>query len=177
VASLTLDTKGWVRGLANLQANAPAAIARALNRSVTSANVVMVRAVATDLALRQSDVKERISVRNASPAHLVAQLIATGKRIPLIKFNARERRGRGVTARLPGGQGSYPRAFIATMSSGHRGVFVRKGKPRLPIAELFGPSIPHVFQKHIPQGLARGLEQLAKNLVSEMRFALRRSAG
>jgi hypothetical protein len=34
-----------------------------------------------------------------------------------------------------------------------------------------------VFQKHIPQGLARGLEQLGKNLVSEMRFALRRSAG
>ena len=29
-------------------------------------------------------------------------------------------------------------AFIATMKSGHRGVFVRKDKQRLPIRELFG---------------------------------------
>lgn len=176
-STLTLDTTGWVRGLGRLEANAPAAIARALNRSATSANVVMVRAIAQDLGLKQGDVKDRIAIRSASPSDLRAQLIATGARIPLIKFNARERLGRGVTARLPGGRGQYPSAFIATMRSGHRGVFVRKGRPRLPIAELFGPSIPRVFEKFIPVGTARALEQLAKNLVSEMRFALRRSAG
>jgi hypothetical protein len=176
MTTLTLDTAGWVRGLERLQANAPAAIARALNRSATSANVVMVRGVAQDLGLRQADVKPFIAIRSATPGDLRAQIIASGARIPLIKFNARDRRGRGVTARLPGGAGIYPHAFIATMRSGHRGVFTRRGRPRLPIVELFGPSIPRVFEKLIPLGTARALEQLAKNLVSEMRFALRRSA-
>jgi hypothetical protein len=94
-------------------------------------------------------------------------------------------KGRGVTARFPGGQGSYPHAFIATVGHGHRGVFMRKNalarkssgawSLNLPIFELRGPSLPHVFRKYIPVGLARGQEQLAKNLASEFKYALSRS--
>jgi len=37
-----------------------------------------------------------------------------------------------------------PHAFIPTMESGHKEVFVRMGKKRLPIEEWAGPSIPEL---------------------------------
>ncbi len=64
------------------------------------------------------------------------------------------------------------------MKSGHRGVYTRGnkanplGRARLPIRELFGPSIAHVFERNVAIGLARGQEQLAKNLRSEFRYVL-----
>jgi hypothetical protein len=178
VASVSLNFKSssWAKGVRNLQERAPKAIARALNRSATSAEVVMVRSIAQDMALKQGDVRRYVYVRQATPTTLRATISASGSRVPLIMFNARERRGRGVTARLPGGAGQYPHAFIATMTSGHRGVFTRTSKARLPIAELHGPSIPWVFIKFLATGVARAEEQLLKNIVHELRFALRESA-
>ena len=58
----------------------------------------------------------------------------------------------------------------------HRGVFERRTRKRLPIRELFGPSLPHVFAKFIPEALKRGEESLVKNLQSELRFALSQGA-
>ena len=159
----------------------PAAIARALNRSIESAKTAMNRAIAQDMGLKVSTVSDLIRVERATEDQRVARLYASFKRIPLIDFNARgpepsRGKGRGVTARMPGGLGRYPNAFIATMRSGHRGVFTRRSAAgRLPIAELRGPSIGHVFVKHKAIGEARGQEQLAKNLASEFRFALSRT--
>jgi hypothetical protein len=62
------------------------------------------------------------------------------------------------------------------MRSGHRGVFQRSGTKRLPIYELFGPSIARVFEKLIPVGEARRTEVLLKNLRHEVEFALSKSA-
>jgi hypothetical protein len=164
------------RNLEGLTAKAPQAIARALNRSIDSAKTVMVREVSQDLKLKSGDVRNRILVNDATATHHVAQLRASARRIPLIDFGARQTQ-RGVTAKLSGGRTRYPHAFIATVGSGrHTGVFQRKGNPRLPIRELFGPSIARVFLKHVDVGLARGQEQLVKNLQSEIRFALRRTA-
>lgn len=182
VVSLSFNTKQAERAFRALRANAKPAIARALNRSIGSASTVMVRGMSKDLGLKSSDVRDQLKRTEASPTSLLARLRATGKRIPLIQFRAKgpepsRGRGRGVTARLPGGAGRYPHAFIATMKSGHRGVFARRGTGgRLPVAELRGPSLPHVFVKFRPDGLARGLEQLVKNLRSELRFAVRKSA-
>jgi hypothetical protein len=147
----------------------------------------MVRVVAGDLGVKQGVVKDRIRVELANPDRLRARLYANAKRIPLIDFGAKgpepsRGRGRGVTVKTGGSRKTIPDAFIATMRSGHRGVFQRVGEggrrgPRpghsqLPIRELFGPSIWQVFKKYENVGLARGREQLIKNLQSEFRFAL-----
>jgi hypothetical protein len=138
----------------------------------------MVRVVASDMGLKAGDVRERIWKTDARADRPHATLFASPTRVPLIDFSARETRstrgkGRGVTAKMPGGAGKYPHAFIATMRSGHRGVFQRQGRGRFPIYELTGVSIVFVFAKHVAVGLARGEEQLIKNLQSELRFALR----
>lgn len=164
-----------------IAAQAPVAAARALNKSLTTARAVMARNISSDVGLKVGVVKEQIRTEAATKDTLTARLTVSGARMPLIDFHARgpepsRGRGRGVTARLKGGKGRYPHAFIATMRSGHRGVFQRVRRSRLPITELHGPSLPMVFQKHIPAGLEAGHTALAKNLQSELNFELRRIA-
>jgi len=174
--------------VAKLRARAVPAQVRALNRAIGSSNTAMVRVIAGDLGVKQGVVKERIRVELATPARLRARLYANAKRIPLIDLGAKgpepsRGRGRGVTVKGASGRRTIPNAFIATMRSGHRGVFERAAgssgrrgpapmRSQLPIRELFGPSIWKVFTKFESVGLARGREQLIKNLQSEFRFAL-----
>ncbi len=174
--------------VARLRKKAPVAQVRALNRAIVSANVVMVRAIAGDIGVKQGIVKDRIRVEQATPERLRARLYANAKRIPLIDLGAKgpepsRGRGRGVTVKGAGGRQTIPDAFIATMKSGHRGVFQRaKGssgrrgpapnRSELPIRELFGPSIWKVFTKFQVLGIEKGREALIKNLQSEFRFVL-----
>ncbi len=173
--SMTSDFSAAAR---QLRERAPIAIARALNRTGATARTAMVREVSRDLGLQQKAIRDQFLSSDARPDKLVFRLSTTGKRIPLYDFKARgpmpsRGRGRGVTAKLPGGAGSYPNAFIARMRSGHLGVFQRRGKARLPIYELMGPSLPKVFAKYLPLGQARANEVMPKNLAHELAFELR----
>jgi hypothetical protein len=189
--TLHLNTAMTERAIRKLAGKAPAAIARALNRSIASGKTVAVRIVAKDMGLKQAVVRDRFAITPAVPGvRAVAILKASNKRLPLMAFGARgpvpsRGRGRGVTARIPGGAGRYPHAFIATVGIGrHTGVFQRvdgarrRGRPphrsQLPIRELYGPSIAHVAQKTIEPVKARAMEQLTKNVQHELRFALQR---
>jgi hypothetical protein len=177
--SLRIKNSGDVeKAIARFKDRARPAIVRALNRSAVSARTVMVRDVAKDFGIRQKDVA--ISVENASPSTLTARVVAQGARLPLITFNARQT-ARGVSANTGRGRKVYPHTFIAkvhgplpngVVSPGHLGVFQRRGAQRLPIDQRYGASIPHVFEKHIDAGIARGQEQLVKNLKHEFEFAL-----
>lgn len=170
----------------------PQAIARALNRAGTSTRAVMARAISKDTALPVTAVKDKLRLEKATATKHVVRITVSGKRIPLIAFRARDTRsasgrgrsrGRGVTYNLGpggGGRGRIPNAFITTvrragdaggMHSGHEGVFVRVGSRRLPIKQRYGPSLPRVFEKVTPEGLAAGEASLIKNLQSELRFA------
>jgi hypothetical protein len=158
------------------------ATARALNRGILASRTVMVREMSRDLGMRQADLRDRLRIVEATGSRLSARLSVSGKRLPLITFSARgpepsRGKGRGVSYRLPGGgRNRHPHAFISTMRTGHRGVFVRARKGRLPIRELFGPSLPRVFGKFRPQALARGLEQFRKTLIAELQFRRGRAA-
>lgn len=151
------------------------ALVRALNRSIGSGRTLMVREIAGDTGLRSKDVREAMVMQEASLTRPVASLGTSLKRIALHKFRAKgpvpsRGRGRGVTYRLGGSAGRVENAFIATMKSGHTGVFRRAGKARLGIIELFGPSLGHVFKKFRPQGLARAYEVFQKNFDHELDF-------
>jgi hypothetical protein len=151
------------------------AMVRAMNRAVTSGRALMVQRIASDSGLKSGVIRKAIAVRNATAQSLEARIAVGLKRIPLIDFNARgpepsRGKGRGVSYRLTGGKGRVPMGFIATMKSGHRGVFVRSQKSRLPIHELFGPSLGHIFAKYRPEGIARLKEAFATNFAHEMAF-------
>lgn len=65
-------------------------------------------------------------------------LNVSGEQVPLIAYPHRQTK-RGVSVEVNTGKRTLVAgAFIATMSSGHQGVFKRRGAARLPIHELLG---------------------------------------
>ena len=153
------------------------AVTRSLKKSATTGRATMSKSITKDTGLKAGEVKKEIKIK-VEPTALFLRV--TGARIPLVKFGARgpepsRGRGRGVSYKLKGGRGKIPTAFLATMPSGHRGVFHRKSTARKPIRELFGPSLVHVFKKFLPSGAKSASEALVKNLRSEIAFALSRS--
>lgn len=181
VVRLAFKTAPVQQAIQRLEQRAPQAITRALNRAITGSRVEMRRVMGKDLGLKQGTIDKDLRVGLAHPEKQIASLEVRGKRIPLIDFGARgpepsRGKGRGVTARLGGKSSRYPHAFIATMRSGHRGVFTRKaGVGRLPIIELRGPSLVKVFLRFRQVGIARGVDALVKNLQSEFRFAMQQA--
>lgn len=186
--TITLDLKDFETRLAVLK-KPQAPLVRALNRSAGSGQTLAARLIAQDTGLKVGDVKKFVQVKEATSARLEASVHVSASRVPLMAFGAtgpEPSRGRppGVKARLKGGPGIYPHAFIAkvrgplptgVMSPGHRGVFQRRpGVGRLPIVQLRGPSLWQAFQKHQAAAAARTQEQLGKNVQHEIEYALTR---
>jgi hypothetical protein len=180
-----LRTEQWDRALAQLGSKAATkAAVRALNRTGANAKTAMVRVVATDTGLQQKVVRDRIFVGKATGTPPKVTVSADSRPIPLINFKARQTKRSGVKARIPApGKGTYPNAFIATMKSGHEGVFarntvtrsrkgMRRGSPALGIHELHGPSIAQSFTRHGTVAEARAVEMIAKNFEAEVKYML-----
>lgn len=137
------------------------ALLRSLKRGTKSANTLAGRLVSKDMNIKAGEVRIRIRLKEPTDQTLTGELRASLKRIPLIKFGA-SASSRGVRSR--GKSGRIPHAFIATMPSGHEGVYERKGTARLPIRQLYGPSVGHVFIAHQGEILKRGEEVLTAEL-------------
>jgi len=172
-------TEALVRRFLELGADAPKAMMRAVNRTLATVKTHTVRALAQEVGLRNRDVELSIAITRATARILIGVLRVTGRRLPIGAFAPRQTRI-GVSYRLPKGRGLIPSGFIATMKSGHRGVFrraeaagplrVRRSGarrppaagilmvPRLPIIEQFGPSLPHAF---VSAGISAQMERLA----------------
>lgn len=98
---------------------------------------------------------------------LVWRMGVSARPIPLIDFPHRQTK-KGVSVSVDVGKG--PRliksGFIATMRSGHVGIFTRVGKQRLPIREGFGTRLTGVFrdQGNVSFVLGQARETFAKSL-------------
>lgn len=116
-----------------------AALYGAAKRVGQMARTRIVKDVAAMVRVPQKAVRSRTGI-SADQSGSVA-IVIRSKWIPLYELGARQTRA-GVTVRL---RGSYAHAFLATMKSGHAGVFRRTGagSPRLPIHEQFGPNPAH----------------------------------
>jgi hypothetical protein len=79
---------------------------------------------------------------------LTWRMDVSGAPVPVAAFPHRQTK-RGVSVAINQGARALIRsAFVATMRSGHRGVFTRAGpgSPRLPIKELFSTRVSDVFR-------------------------------
>jgi hypothetical protein len=180
--SLELDGYDALRGeLEEYPRRAQRTLIRGLNRGIGAARTFLVKEIARDTGLKSGDVRSKLFLREATASLPVASLAASKKRLPLILFGARgpepsRGKGRGVSYRLPGGRGRAPHAFLATMRSGHRGVFARVARGRLPIRELRGPSLGRVFAKFRPDAIARANAVVLSTLQHEIARVQARSA-
>ena len=114
------------------------AAARAMRRVSEMARTRLVRRQAPRLKLSQKVIRELTTARMNAGGR-TAEIVQRSNWIGLYKLGATQTR-KGVRVRL---RGSYRSAFIATMDSGHTGVFSRVSSARHPIRELFGPNPAH----------------------------------
>jgi hypothetical protein len=144
------------------------------------------RALAEKANVTQKAVEKLLSVRKATFGRPEALLEASGTdRIPLYQFT-RQRKKKG----RPTGQGAKPGAFIATMRSGHTGIYrvlpppvsragrrLPRSSPQLHIYELFGPSLPRIFTNELAADLTKeAMVDLIKNFRHEVQFLERKRA-
>lgn len=173
------------------------AAASALKKVAQQARTEASSAIRERFNIKKGDVDKKIEVKEGRQDrnNLTATLYITGKGISLTYFGAKERRGPKVISRKgikvlkrqpKGAQGvqvkimkdgkitTLPHAFIATMKSGHVGVFIRKGKGRTPIIEKRLVSIPTLFkQKTVMERVEQRInEQWPKVFQQEMNYQL-----
>lgn len=154
---IQLDTKPVLNLLNDMPKEViPVASARALNKTLTSVQSVAIKTIAKDIGVKQATIRKSFALEKAYRARLKAYLrVIKAKRLSLIEIDPRAKQmAQGVCYRGENGQRNLiPGAFIAVMKSGHRGVFKRLGKARLPIHELQGVSVQNVFLKSVIQTL------------------------
>ena len=114
------------------------AFARAMSRMRDMARTRIVERSAERTDLTRKMVRERTTAYFNAGGNTIEVVEKSGW-IGLYKLGATQTR-LGVRVRL---RGSYRHAFIAQTKSGHKGVFIRTGKERLPIRELYGPNPAH----------------------------------
>lgn len=178
-AAFKLDVRSDLRqAVVRLRLNSERVIDRAtvtaLNRTITSVQTEANRKIRERYNLRASAVRKQMRIGRANKSRLFAELVVSGRRIPLVEFSARQN-SKGVSVRVTRERKTVRTAFIARMKSGHVGVFARTSKKRLPIEELFSISLPRAFtQKQI---LAAVRKKAAERFPIEFERAARYGSG
>lgn len=172
-------------------------VPRAINRTATTARANAARNIADQIKLPVSTIKKSIKILKAKRNCWLGSLLVSSRRLPLIVFGARELKKKGVSYKISktSPRKRLPSAFILTMpkrgekqKKGHRGVFMRKRKAaesagrrkgRLPIRELFGPSLGMIFNEAgmvANKTMFQAGKDLDKNLYSQLDLILSRAS-
>lgn len=135
------------------------AIIRALNRASKSAASKVNKQIRDTYNIKASDINKYIKIIPATSKRPYVMLYFRDRNIGLIKFKAKQKEP-GVEASVKrSDKHIYKSSFIATMPSGHTGVFVRFGpkvpakrgyharfnKKRQKIKELWGVNTMRIF--------------------------------
>ena len=146
--------------LREIPRDVPKVINRALNKIAKSTHVKILRRISGEYAISQRILKEKnIFLIRSNYKSLTAIIRIKGRRIQLLSFKAKQlKKGVSYKIKKKGGRKvvygfmeSPPGSGKATVmpnpvGPGHRGVFKRRGRKRTPIVELYGPSVPAIFQ-------------------------------
>jgi len=158
---------------------------RAIDKTAKNSRKQIVDRIANEIALKKKDIRDSIHYDKPSYTRWSARLDVYTNRIPLIKFGAKQTK-KGVSYRIEksGGREKIKSAFITEMpirgkkqTKRHEGVFKRTGKERLPIRELLGPSLGHVFENagNIAEQVQSDTnKRLVKNIDAQLAMILER---
>jgi hypothetical protein len=139
-------------------------LARAINHTVAKAKSSSSRDLRAAYQIQSKYAKKALAVSKASRNSLEGKLMASGKPIPLMAFKPRQNK-QGVSIRVKNSRKTIKSAFIATMPSGHKGVFargmytkdgfkfrtkrVKKTGPDTPITELNSQSVQGMYANKV----------------------------
>jgi hypothetical protein len=176
------DVNRIQRLLSYVPKSIPKVFCTALNKTATTARKESAQKIAAASGIKVNIVRGRIRLTPATYTRWISKITVYASRIPIIKLlKGRIRDGeRKFTvptkiAMYVAGKGEPDSPFFATMPSGHFGLFDRVGLNRLPIREVFGPSLGEIFEGS--QGIINAVQRnasanLAKNVEGQVRRVL-----
>lgn len=147
-----VDIKGVKASLGKLRDEvSDRATVRALNKVATTVRAEASKEIRAVYNIKAKVAKGEIAITKARKNYLVAFVTASGKRLPLIEFDARWNRkspppiGASVKVLTKGGRKAVRGAFIAKAKGGKLGVFRRTGAARKPIEYLLSVGVRQAF--------------------------------
>ncbi len=156
----------------NLKNNLPTVLMRAINRAAESAKTNTGKKASEKYVIKTSDVKSTVKITKATTQKLRAIVTSTGFKVPLYKFKASPSvprtqnppRAYKFKVKKSGSLKPITGAFIASLN-GNRAM-KRVDKNRLPIKQLYGPSIPEMLGN---KSVSEAIENEAQKVL-EKRF-------
>lgn len=136
--------------LAHLPGQSQKVLARALNRALENARSNTVKSARDEYQVKATEVRKTLKITRATSTRLQAVVSSRGMVLPLSAFSVKPKTPNG-RRRTPirvgvqkGSAEALRNAFIARVG-GRLGVYERVGKARLPIKQLYGPSVPQMI--------------------------------
>jgi|GEM_PF-1820105 len=157
----------------------PTVLMRSLNKTLQATQSTAVKNIAQQTGVKQKIFRDFLVMTKAQKQKLTAILSAPHKKrltLMLIDPNAKQN-ARGAVYRIGGQRKQLDHAFMALMKNGHRGIYARKpGAKRLPIRELQGPSVAHIFMQPETQTVMKNTvdDRWPVLLTHELHYALQR---
>jgi len=162
----------------------------AVNKAISGVKTDATNEVAAVITATKTKIREAITTRKMTSKNSHAYVRCEGKPLGLIHFGARQTK-KGVTVKVLRSEprGLIKHAYIATMKSGHKGVFwrdwtgtrrpVKPGraygalprKYRLPMSERYSLAVPNVLG--YPPTIRAVLDLAGPRLEKEMATALK----
>lgn len=139
------------RKLAHIPKGINRATKNAINRTIASTNKLVHTELKDTYTVKVSEIKHGLEKENATISKLSGKVVASGPvlRASGFKNNTAVAKNYVISIKRRGKKSLPEQAFVAKMpknngkqSRQHKGIFIRKGKERLGIRELTGPSIP-----------------------------------
>ena len=166
---VTESVKELRRRYADIDGDINKQIAQALNHTARKARTAVSRNVRAKYNIKAKDVKAALRLGYATSNNLETFVEAKGRALPLRAFPHRQTK-QGVSVSIMRKRHVIKKAFIATMRSGHKGVFARgrygrgkfgfrykrtekSGKNDLQINELYTTSIPSAMSNKVILGI------------------------
>lgn len=169
------DIKRIENLLGNMHKRTPNVIANAANRAATTIVASIKKEVRSKYHIKAGDIQNTIVRKKATRSTLYTEVRSKGNLIGLDKFkvlpknpNPKRKKPIRVAVKKEGGAKQLVSSFVADIYGNK--VFERKGKNRLPIQRLFGPSVPQMIdnadvRNKIEQA---GIDMFSKRLEHEM---------
>lgn len=155
------------------------ATARSLNEILRTAKAQSARDIRQEINLKAGTIKKHITdtrAKQSDPVNSQKAVLSFSRRgIPLAEYDAKPKVvGKskltrkplvGVTVKVKQARKVVKGGFLSTMKSGKRGVFIRRGKTRLPIEMKYGPALGDVATN---KGVSGNIERMIATKYTEV---------
>lgn len=133
--------------LGELKSKAPTVMARALNKTATTAREQLAEKAQATYTIKTGGFKKDMTIRKANRGKLVAEIHSAGRPISIVKYHTSVTKKAGGKANIIKGGGLKQLSYgdIKAFKGPNGQMFQRRSKKRLPIKKLSSNSIPKMI--------------------------------